>query len=209
MRIVWLLMCLSLTACSGSFLQSTEPKPTVYTLRPVAEARTAADAGAARIVEVMKPSVPPGFETDRIALYTEGGQKLDYYAGASWPDMMDDVFQQTAMRSLRNALPYTVAVAPEERMDADYRLRMKIDEFQPVYSGAAEGTPELRASFEFTLIRLPEEKIVRSFILRRDMKADGAGMDSILAGLEKMAQDMFSEAYGRLDSNLRLTERRE
>ena len=57
-----------LSACAGGgILKSTEPRQVIYTLRPAPEDGSKT-AGAARIVEIAKPQVPPGFETDRIII---------------------------------------------------------------------------------------------------------------------------------------------
>ncbi len=191
-----------LAGCSGA-LKSTEPRNIVYTLRP-AESAPDADKtpGAARIVEIAVPQVPPGFETDRIALAIQGGRKLDYYAGAKWPDILDSVLQDTIRRSARNVLPNVVAITPTQGMDGQFRLQTKINEFQPVYDDAANVAPDLRVNVEFTLVALPDNKIVSSFILTRNQRASSNTLDAAAGGLESMFQEVLTEAFTRLDTRL-------
>lgn len=202
---------LLLTACASpsKFLTSTAPAQTTYTLRPVAEVSPAENIGAARIVEIAKPLLPPGFETDRIALLTQGGQKLDYFAAAKWPDIFDNVVQDTVRRSARNVLPYIVAVTPEQAMDPDYRLQTKINEFQPVYGSDIASAPDLHVSVEFTLVKLPENRIVSSFILMRTTPSESNRLNAIAGAMERMFQDILAEAFKRLDARMVQTPRAE
>ncbi len=198
-----LAVLLSLGGCStANLLTSTAPVQTIYALRP-APAIGAEEAGTARVVEVTKPSVPPGFETDRIALYLDGGQKLDYFSGAQWPSLLDEVVQEFTRRTATNTLPFVVAVTPSQSLDADFRLQVKVNEFQPVYDGGIEAAPRLVTNLEFTLISMPEERIVRSFSLGRQGTASSNRLDVIAAGLEKMLQEVEVEAFQKLEPHLR------
>lgn len=193
----------ALAGCStSSLLKSTEPQTTTYALQPL-QASGGEHTGAARVVEISRPTVPPGFQTERIALYLEGGRKLDYYSGAEWPDMLDSVLQEVTRRSLTNALPYAVAMAPAQAIDPDFRLQTKINDFQPVYASDAGDTPVLKVSVEFTLIALPSEKIVSSFTLSDEQSAQSNRLDVIAEGLEKMLQDIEGQAFGKLDAYMR------
>jgi ABC-type uncharacterized transport system auxiliary subunit len=197
--ILTLSMLLMVSACSTSeLLKSTEPQQTTYALHPL-PARQGQEPGLARVVEIAKPSVPPGFDTDRIALYIDGGRTLDYYSGAKWPDILDSVLQDFMRRSATNIVPYIVAMAPNQANDADFRLQTKINEFQPVYKGSTASAPELIVSVEFTLISLPQEVIVGNFTLSRRSAASQNNLGAIVADMEKMLQDINSEAFERLD----------
>lgn len=202
-KILLLSFALSLSGCStASFLKSTEPQQTTYSLRsaaPLPDAQT----GPARILEIAKPSVPPGFDTDRIALYTEEGHKLDYYSAAKWPDTLDSVLQDFTRRTATNVLPYVVTVTSEQSVQAEYRLQTKVNEFQPVYGSGTSSAPQLDVSVEFTLIKLPQEEIVGSFTLSKTATATSNRLDAITAGLEKMLQEIEGQAFGRLDERLR------
>lgn len=192
-----------LGGCStGQILKSTEPPGVTYNLH-AGEVQTDIPTGAARIVEIAKPAVPPGFETERIALYLDGGQKLDYYAGSKWPDILDNVLQDFTRRSLTGILPYTVAINPSQSVKADYRLQVKVNEFQPVYDTGATGNPRVRVSMEFTLIRLPEERIVTNFTLTKEDAVADNRLDLITAALESMARQIQKQAFVKMDSYLR------
>ena len=189
-----------LGACSTQgLLTSTEPQQTIYALRGGA-AEPASANGPARIIEIGKPALPPGFESDRIALYTQGGAKLDYFAGARWADTLDIVVQDFTRRTLTETLPYAVAINGTPSVDANYRVETKINDFQPVYEGTAAGAPMLKVSAEFTLVSLPEERIVRSFTLSKNEDASADNLDAITSGLDDLLRSIETEAFRRIDA---------
>lgn len=200
--IVMMLSVLLSGCAGGSFLQSNEPLPTIYTLRPAPPVENAANHPA-RVLEIAPVAVPPGFDRDRIALYTDGGQKLDYFAGASWSARLEDVLENVTQRSATNILPYVIAVPPGREIDVDYRLQLKVNEFQPVYDRGANEAPMLKSEIQFTLIALPDEQIISSFVLARGGRASANRLDVIAAGLEKMLQDMEAEAFASLEKFIR------
>lgn len=198
------LAALMLGACSTQgLLQSTAPKGTIYSLRP-AESVPSETAGKATVVEIAKPVLPPGFETERIALLMGDGSTLDYFSGAVWPDLLDTVLQDFTRRTATNTLPYVVTILPAQALHADYRLQVKVNEFQAVYADNTAATePRLMVDMEFTLISLPEERIVRNFSLSRTGMATSNRLEVITAGLEKMLQEVEAEAFSMLDAHLR------
>lgn len=198
-----LLLATTLAGCSTSnLLKSTEPQQTIYTLRP-AESTGATSDVLARVLEISVPSVPPGMEQNRIALFLDEGQKLDYYAGARWSSSLDHIVQEFTRRTAGASLPYVVAVTPDQGIAADYRLQIKINEFQPVYAkDSAGGAPYLKASIEFTLIRLPSDQIVSSFTLSRNFEAQENRLDVITLGLESLLREIEHEAFVKIDKKL-------
>lgn len=191
------------TGCSTTgMLTSTEPQQTIYTLRPVAGEGQPSNV-TARVLEISMPSLPPGMDTDRIALSLAGGQKLDYYAAARWSAPLRDVVQDFTRRSASAVLPYVVAVTPGQGIDPDYKLQIKINEFQPVYESGSNAAPMLKASVEFSLIRARTGKMVNSFTLSQQAKAADNRLDVITSGLEHMLQEIEREAFTRLDASLK------
>ncbi len=193
-----------LTGCAGGgILTSTEPPQTIYALRAAESTGSAQNAGPARVVEIAKPNLPPGFETDRIALYMDSGRTLDYYSGARWPDILDAVIQDFTRRTATNTLPYVVATLPNQNQYADYRLNIKLNEFQPVYGSGSSAPPELVVDAEFTLVALPSEKIVQSFRLAKRNVAPSNNLEAIAGGLEEILRQIQGEAFARLDERLK------
>lgn len=192
-----------LPACSTSeLLKSTEPQQTIYTLRPVASSGQGS-AATARVVEIAAPSLPPGMESDRYVLFLDDGQKLDYFAAARWSAGLDQILQDVTRRSASAVQPYIVATTPGQGVDPDYRLQLKVNEFQPVYGADSMAAPTLKVSIEFTLVSVAEDKIVSSFTLTRHDAASENRLDVITLGLEHMLQEIEREAFMKLDPKLR------
>lgn len=190
--------------CStNNLLTSTEPQQTIYTLRPISSTGEASSSKA-RVIEISLPSMPPGMDSDRVALHLNNGQKLDYYASARWSAQLDRVLQDFTRRSASAVLPYVVAVTPDQRLEPNYRLQMKVNEFQPVYTADATAAPALKASVEFTLIRLPSDEIVSSFTLLKQDQLQENRLDLVTLGLEKLLQDIEHEAFTRIDARLQV-----
>ncbi len=198
-----ILLIFPVAGCAG--FKSDAPPQTVYSLRPAERSDIDAANYMARIIEIPKPSLPPGFDTDRIALYMEDGHTLDYYASAAWPAPLDDVIQDFTRRTATNVLPYVVTVTPSQSLNADFALYTKVNEFQPVYQGAAGAPPLLLTEVEFTLISLPEGRIVSSFSLARRGIATSNNLNVITAGLQKMLQEVQGEAFMKIQTYLSKT----
>lgn len=195
---------LLLAGCgTSSLLTSQEPRQTIYALRAAAVDSAVPMDAPAQIIEITQPTLPPGMERDRIALYLDGGRKLDYFAAARWTSSLDDVLQDFTRRMAGNVLPYVIAVTPQESIHPNYRLQIKMLDFQPVYEGNADGTPMIEAVVEFTLVSLPKDKVVTSFVLGKRGRASDNRLDVITAGLEKMLQEIEYEAFMRIDHHLR------
>ncbi len=194
---------LMLTGCSTSqLLTSSEPQKTIYSLRPV-EAVGEPSGQVARVLEIALPSVPPGMDRDRIALYLADGQKLDYYAGAQWSSTLDVLVQNVTRRTASSVLPYVVAITPDQGITPNYRLQLKINEFQPVYGVDTSTSPIVKANIEFTLIQLPSDKIVTSFTLSKETQVSDNRLDLITLGLENLLQDIEHEGFLKMDEKLR------
>lgn len=200
--IIVLLLTLPLIGCAGSILKSNEPPQTIYSLRPIEGKGETSDA-AAKIIEITSPSVPPGMEQDRIALLTDNGKKLDYYASVRWSSSLDHIVQDFTRRSVSAVLPYVVATTPDQSVTADYRLQTKINEFQPVYKAGSTDVPLLKVNIEFTLIDSVTERIVTSFQLSKTLIATENSVDSVAAGLESLLQEVERSAFIKLDKKLR------
>ncbi len=196
-------LALVLSACSTSqFLTSSEPPQTIYSLRPV-QASGEGSPSPARIVEIAAVTVPPGMDRDRIALYLDQGSKLDYYAAARWSAPLDTLLQEFTRRTASATLPYVVAVTSDQGIPAEYKLQMKINEFQPVYTGDQTSAPMLKISAEFTLIRLPDDMIVSNFTLSKQEAAQDNRLDAITLGLERLLQEVERDAFLKIDAKLK------
>lgn len=195
---------LALSSLSGCLaLASSEVPPNTYAIHYRAAPENAVSPSPLRgVLKVQEPDLPAGFETDRIALYLEGGRQLDYYAGAKWPEPLDQVLQDVIVQAGYHALPQMTVDTQDLGVPADYKLAVKVIEFGPVYANGPEGIPHLKASMIFTLIRLPEEDVIADFTLENGQMAESNDLTSITGGLEILLRQMLVEAYGTIRKTL-------
>jgi ABC-type uncharacterized transport system auxiliary subunit len=190
---------LALSACSGLGLSSKQPAPTIYALHAGAETGQMPSGNrTSGVISVDEPTLPAGFETDQIALFLDGGRRLDYYSAAKWPAPLDQVLHGVIIQAGRTVLPKMIIDTPDLNVPANYRLAVKVNQFAPMYARDAETAPELRVSMTFTLVQLPQEKIMSSFTLQDSRPAAGNSLTAVTSGLEGLLQNTLDTAFGRL-----------
>lgn len=197
-----ILSVLLLSGCS-TILKSNEPAPTIFSLRPSSQIQPIATKGVSKIIEVQRPSLPPGFDTARIAMYLENGRRLDYYAGAKWAAPLDETLQEFSSQTARRVLPNMIVSSPGQSIDTNYRLQIRVNDFQPVYVRGADHAPLLVASVSFALVAMPEERIVTSFTIENQEVAQANNLSLITAGLEHLLQSVEEKAFQTISGHLK------
>ena len=105
---------LTLSACAGDLVGPPEAGP-IYPVRPTFTPA----AGGEKVnwaLAVMRPDVPGGLDTDRIAVLQPNGT-LDYYANATYPERVPAAVQRALVDGFESS-GRIVAVA--RRMSATY-----------------------------------------------------------------------------------------
>ncbi len=185
----------ALAACSP--LKSTAPVPLTYALHPdLTTPQTQSQPDG--VMFVSRPGLPAGFDTDRIALYMDGGRRIDYYAGARWAEALDIVLQDVLVRAGRHELPNMIIDSPDLNIPAQYKLAVKVNDFAPLYEQGASGLPLLRLSMTFTLVQMPREKVISDFTLQSEMRAGDNTVSAVAAGLEAMLKGVLPRAYANI-----------
>jgi len=191
-----LLAVMLLGGCATNFLKSDEPAPVIFSLRaantemPQPQIKT-----VSKVLEVQRPSLPPGFDTARIAMYLEDGRRLDYYAGAKWAAPLDETLQEFTSQTARRALSNVIIASPGQSIDIDYRLKLKVNDFEPIYRNGPNEPPLLLASITFTLLALPNDIILTSFTVEQQMTASSNNLGVIADGLQGLLQSIEAKAF--------------
>jgi ABC-type uncharacterized transport system auxiliary subunit len=193
-------IAIALSACGGGLLTSTQKTPTAYyLLHPSYQTESNVPARAvsadAKVLQVVRPVVPAGFDTDRIALYVNNGRRLDYYADARWPSRLDELLREFTTSSLRGAFPDLIVDTGGLDVSPQYKLAMKIVHFEPIYGASTTGAPLLKAEILFTLIRVRDEHVLTQFTLAQQVQAQGDDLSTITAGLEGLLQQISRDAF--------------
>ncbi|TAL33496.1 MAG: hypothetical protein EPN97_09440 [Alphaproteobacteria bacterium] len=197
-NILMLARLFALSACMS--MKSTQPPATIYVMHSVkAAARENSRPAALPVVVVAEPVVPSGFNTDRIALYLAGGRRLDYYAGAAWPEPLGKLLQGFIIQSVQGA----IADTPEGGFAAAYRLQVRVNDLEPVYAAGPEVAPQLKVSMTFRLVSLKQDRVLLDITRQRTASAAANTLTGVTAGLEALLQSVMSDALKEISPHLR------
>jgi len=191
------LSSLLLAACMP--LKSKQAPPSVYLLhaRIMAQPRTT----PACVITVQEPEVPPGFDTERMALYLYGGRRLDYYAGAVWPEPLGKTLQAVMINEAQNS-PKLTAARPGAVLSAAYSLSARFDDFEPVYPAGPARPPLLKISVNYSVVSLGDQKIIYNAALAEKAMASANTQTDVVAGLETLLQKTIEKMYGKMAPQL-------
>jgi ABC-type uncharacterized transport system auxiliary subunit len=200
-RLVLLMSPLALSACiSLPFSRGEERSPpSLFTLHETRAGTTeiSTDAAARTVVVVPRPELPPGFDSERIAIQFEQDGRIDYYADAQWSanltDLMHDVFVERAQRKL----PGTVVGKPELIPSANYRLSFRVTDFGPVYRDSPDMPPRLDAGLTVTVIELPSETVKAQLTVKKNALSPENRLSTVTAELRKLLHAVMDEALER------------
>lgn len=133
-----LLPLFGIVACAG-LLDSNQPSDRTYWLEPLIVQDAVTD-GAARPSLVVTVKAAPGLDTDRL-LILESGARLNYYAGARWPDNVPEVLESLLRRTLESTGEYARVSGSRDSRSADWQLDLEVREFYAVaatYAGRSK-----------------------------------------------------------------------
>jgi ABC-type uncharacterized transport system auxiliary subunit len=134
--LLWMVCATALVGCSG-MLTSDQPPEHVYWLEAV----------TLRLGEPPTEGLPdlivavraiPGLDTDRI-LVKGPGARLNYYAGARWPDHLPEILATTVRLSLESSGRFNRVSSGSQIKRIEWSLDLELREFFAVVTTA--GTP--------------------------------------------------------------------
>ena len=144
------------------------------------------------MVVVPKPELPPGLDTERIALYLDQGHRLDYYADARWSARLDELLQNFLIEKVRQRLPGKIVGTPDLASSARYKLAIKVTDFGPVYAGAPDKPPRLDVGMTVTV--LAGDMAKTQFTIKKSAAAADNKLRDVTSGLENVLQSATDEA---------------
>lgn len=192
MRQFWMpiVMLMLITACSMS---SNEPITQTYRLTP--ELTPMVQPVEAHL-KVARPEVSPELNGGRIVLHIEP-HRMDHYAAASWPDNLPDYLLAVLVHQLGRAGLVRSTGRGSQSGTPNYKLVLRVLDFQPVYQKTTQGIPEIVMAMELTLLRSRGQTPVFHEHFRYRSPATGERMSDIIQGLntafETLLQEMLPE----------------
>jgi cholesterol transport system auxiliary component len=177
--------CILLGGCAALQLATAEP-PRLYELTPKSTFGDGMPTVPGRLsVEV--PTATAGLNSARIALRPTP-TTLEYYAGASWIDVVPVMVQNLILESLDNTGKIDVLGREVVGVRADLALLTHVREFQAEYDGSG-GAPQVRVRLQARLIRLPRRTSIAATSEEFVVRASNTSVPAIV--------DAFDEAFGK------------
>ena len=202
---------LATTGCAG--FHSSQDATQVYTLDPPASgtaahgsfaggATSGATSGAASsavTLQVLRPLVAPGLDTDRIAL-TRVAQRMDYYAASRWPAPLPDLLQTLAIDSLRAAGKYRSVQSDAAAFAADEVLQIEVRRCQAEYAGddAHAGAPIVHVQLVATVGRRSDHALLASVSADSARAANENRLQSVVTAFARAVDDALGQIAAQL-----------
>jgi cholesterol transport system auxiliary component len=177
--------CLPLCACAAALQLAAPEPPRLYELTPKSTFTDGLPTVNSRLsVEV--PTATAGLNSSRIALRPTP-TTLEYYAGASWIDVVPVMVQNLLLESFDNTGRIDVLGREVVGVRAHLGLLVHVREFQAEYEGS--GPPEVRVRLQARLIRLPRRTSLASTSEEFVVRAANTSLPAIVSA--------FDEAFGK------------
>jgi cholesterol transport system auxiliary component len=158
---------LSLSACGGNLLGPPDPGA-IYPVRPVFTA-PASGAPVNWSLAILRPTVPGGLDSDRIALLQPDGS-MDYYAKASLPDRAPAIIQGALLEGFESSQRIGAVAREQDALHADYNLVTEVKDFEAKYA-TPDGIPQAVVVISAKLVTAHGRKIVETFVASQSVSA--------------------------------------
>jgi cholesterol transport system auxiliary component len=177
--------CLAVGGCAAALQLAAPAPPRLYELTPKSNFSDDLPPVDSRLsVEV--PTATAGLNSARIALRPTP-TTLEYYAGASWIDVVPVMVQNLVLESLDNTGRIDVLGREVVGVRADLALLLHVREFQAEYEGA--GPPDVRVRLQARLILLPRRTSLAATSEEFVVRAANTSVPAIVTA--------FDEAFGK------------
>ncbi|MFO1038833.1 MAG: ABC-type transport auxiliary lipoprotein family protein [Geminicoccaceae bacterium] len=188
----WILGLLAspLTGCAAIDLATRQP-PQLYALTP----KSTFTEGVARTsgtLMVETPTATAGLNTRRIALRPDP-TRIDYYADATWIEVLPLMVQNLITESIDNAGGIDALGVASAGVRADWALVTHIREFQAEYADLARA-PTVRVVLEARILRLPR----RTQLARTSIAATADAASTALPTVVQAFDDALGKVLKRL-----------
>ncbi len=184
---------LTLSACGGDLLGPPEAGP-IYPVRPTFAPSAAAGEKVNWALAVMRPDVPSGLDTDRIALLQANGT-LDYYAKSTYPERVPAAVQRALVDGFESSGRIVAVAREQDTLHADYNLVTEVKDFEAKYS-VQDGIPQAVVVINAKLSTAHGRKILGNFVASKSVAATvnstGAAVQALSQALNEAITDIVN-----------------
>ena len=178
----------ALGGCTAVQFANREP-PKLFELTPKSTFEPGLPVTNALVI-VEPATANAGLNTARIALRPEP-TLLDYYANATWIEVVPVMVQTLAIESLDNSGSVD-ALFPAEAagIRPGFQLRLNIREFQAVYDNGTNSPPDIQIRLQARLLELPRRNALGQFDEKAMQRSETTAIEDIVLA--------FDTALGRV-----------
>jgi cholesterol transport system auxiliary component len=171
---------LALSGCSGDLI-GPPAAGQIYTVRPSFAAPGADATKVGWALAIMRPNVPGGLDSDRIALFQPGGIQ-DFYAGATYPDRVPALIQSALLDGFEASNRIGAVAREQDALHADYNLVVEVKDFAAHYP-ARDAIPSVTAAMTAKLVAAHGRRIVGSLAVSHSLNADANSAAAVTQAL--------------------------
>lgn len=170
----------ALSACGG--LIGPPEDGSMYVIRPVFPP-AATGAKVTWSLAILRPDVPGGLDSDRVALVQADGT-MDFFAKATYPDRLPASIQRALLDGFEVSGRIDAVAREEEALHSDYNLLVEAKDFSAHYA-APDGIPGVTVSLMARLTTAHGRKMVASkpFVVTGTASANSTG--AVVAALQQ------------------------
>lgn len=178
------------------------PPPSVYELDPVE--RLGTDLAVSDVtVLVEEPGISGSLRVDRIAI-KPSANRVEYFAASKWADRTPLLIHNHILQSLETAGAFRVIGFASIDLPSDYRLKLDVRDFQAEEVGA--GAYDVKVRVLARLITQGPVRIIAEKSFASDLRAAGAGTESVVATFNEALDDVVRDMASWLAEGLATAE---
>ncbi|MBX9786448.1 MAG: ABC-type transport auxiliary lipoprotein family protein [Alphaproteobacteria bacterium] len=178
-----------LTSCA--LLETSEPLP-LYTLQSGSFERT---NFLTESMAIDTPLSEASLNTNRIAL-TPSPYQREYFADASWPDRLPDIFQEALLEGLSQRWGGIYVNRVKTGLQTKYVLHTEIQDF----SVHNMNTAILKVRFK--LVDLRERKVIASHIIEEKIPLCAITLEGIITAFNKGTHVLLEDAIAWMETDV-------
>jgi cholesterol transport system auxiliary component len=197
---ILLLLAAGVAGCGGGLLTSDQPAPETYRLATAPGATPATVANPLPLaVVVARPRAAAALDTDRIAVFTAGDMRFDYYAGVRWAESAPRMLQQQVVGALAGGQRFGGGVfAAPARVPAELLLDLELRRFEAV-TGSASATV-VHVQVQASLVDSRKALRVASFVSEAQAPAAENRRGAVIAAFDAATAQVVADVAARVEA---------
>lgn len=133
------------------------------------------------VIEI--PTASESLDTDRIALIRDR-TRFDYYENSLWTDRVPLLMQGLLIAAFENDGTIAEVARDASTLTPDYVLVTEVRDFEASYVGPGDQLPAVVVALAFSLVKMPERRMVDRMLMTETSSASHNSLDSIVEAFD-------------------------